>query len=386
MSSQSQTQPSATPSLGQQRASAPIIPPEPPLQPLVRAYVDLPVVQSLYRDAVGRFLTLHKQIREQRHQLSKFRIRCTKTPDSIELPRSIAIVIETRVQFPATKDPSFFAAERKALKAIEQTTTAAVYEQVVAARTRLIAELLRQADPDAFIAEEVQRHRSDIDKFALEVAPRFLGIVSNHAPAAAAAAAATSASPATTFADDAQAHFEKYLNTRVVTEAARIAMEDKEAKEHAAQSHAENEDAREQVMRGAHNSQTISQIAERAAAAVYKSEIKALAPRAQRSAPTPQQSAPKFTLHPAFFTNAPAPSSRKRKHTDADLAAAGTPRIDPNDDRMDIDEPSPSRSDRSTFSRGGVPRNTSRTPHTNGLKRQKKGHQGSAGDSSLHGR
>lgn len=382
MASQSQTQPSATPALGQPRASAPTIPPEPPLQPLVRAYVDLPVVQSLYRDAVGRFLTLHKQIREQRHQLSKFRIRCTKIPDSIELPRSIAIVIETRVQFPATKDPSFFAAERKALKAIEQTTTAAVYDQVVAARTRLIAELLRQADPDAFIAEEVQRHRSDIDKFALEVAPRFLGIASNHAPAAIAAAAA-SASPATTFADDAQAHFEKYLNTRVVTEAARIAMEDKEAKEHAAQSHAENEDAREQVMRGAHNSQTISQIAERAAAAVYKSEIKALAPRAQRSAPTPHQPAPKFTLHPAFFTNVPAPSSRKRKLADADpAAAASTPRIDPNDDRMDIDEPSPSRSAPSTFSRGGVPRNTSRQPHTSGSKRQKKGHQGSAGDSS----
>lgn len=376
MMSELQTQPSATPSLGQPSASASNLPTEPPPHSLLHAYVNLPVVQSLYRDAVGRFLTLNKQIREQRRQLSKFRTRCNKNSDTIDLPRSLAIVIDTRVQLPATKDPSFFAVERKALKAIEQTATKAVYDQIVAARTRHITELTKQVDSSAFISEEVQRHRIDIDKFAVEAFPS--GIESHHAhaaaPASQAGAAAASASPAASFTNDAQVHFEQYLRARVVSEAARIAMEDKEAKELAAQGHADNEDAREQVMRGAHNSETISQIAHRAAAAVYKSQIKDLAPPARRAVPAsqrPPNASAKFTLHPAFFTKPPV--SKKRKHAHSDVAAAAH---DADDDRMDIDDDSDpsianaaSSSRRlSSFSSGGDPRNTS---HTINMKRRK---------------
>jgi hypothetical protein len=347
---------------------------------------------------------LNKQIREQRHQLSKLTIRCNKKPDTIELPRSLAIVIDARVQMPTTKDPLFFATERKALKAIEQTTTKAVYEQIVAARTRHIAELTRQVDPASFIAEEVQRHRVDIDKFAVVVEARFPGIASHtaaapaaaHSNVAAAAAAAAPSSSYTRLAEDAQAHFERYLRARVVTEAARIAMEDKEAQELAAQGHADNENAREHVMRGAHNSQTIAQIAERAAAEVYQKETKALAPTLQsHHAPTPQS---KYRLHPAFFANPAPAASKKRKHTETDVTASRSDRAhrhDADDDPMDVDDSSDAPSSQanrpshrpSSFHGGGGPRNTPPPPNAHNAKRQKKVHPASVagGGTSRHG-
>ena len=367
--------PSNTPPLLQPpRTGAHTIPLLPPPTPIVAAFVDLPAVSDAYAQAFGRFLALNKRMHEQMQQQQKFSIRCNRVANTIELPISIAWNLAKRVQLPDTGDATFFNAERTALRQIETAAAKQVYDLLDAARTRYITSLKTRADPEAFVKEEAQLHRDFAEKYFAVMSASYPALAAPAAAASAAPAAGAAAASSTPLIDEATQHFSQYLRGRVTCEVAAIALRDQQAKELAAQQHAENEAAREEVMQGAHNSLTITQIATSVANKVFGEKAQQLAqqpsatsgskgrsagkhPRDQsRDAPTaagaesdstrlgtpaqkkqrshakqpqppkPHQAAAQrsFQLHPAFFTdrsNAPPFPSGGGPHNTLDKAA-----------------------------------------------------------------
>ena len=159
-----------------------------PLPPALQAWWNLDAVQRMFRDAVGRFLTLNKQIKEQREQLHNFHTACSTSAGFQRLPKALAHDVVRRIKLPATKDVNFFNEERAAIQKIEAKAAKGIYDQLIGARNRLLTELTRQVDVTTFVAEEVRLQRIEIDRYATWIQvqfPRQIRIAVDHEDASA---------------------------------------------------------------------------------------------------------------------------------------------------------------------------------------------------------
>ena len=197
--------------------------------------------QKAIHNAVGHFLSLRKEIKEQERSFQRTKAACADG----RLPKSLSFDVVTRIQLPKVNsdDPLFFASHIAAIRKHQQTAIEGISKELLAIKEKTLTHLQQQAELPKFIQNENALFHTFVKDFAQRYSTK-------------------SGTPITEFPiTSALDHFDKHLRSKCQELLLNDISTERKEKEVAQQESINSNAALEQVVKGAHTSETIRAVA-----------------------------------------------------------------------------------------------------------------------------
>lgn len=214
----------------------------------MKSFISSKVVQLKYKQVLHHWHDVNNRLAKAKQSLQRMSsvsmaAHSGSDPNSVHIPKSLRITM--KVSLGKNKDkPDLYKEEEEAIKTLLQTAEMEVMKQVASARQKEVDHLSNQAQPAVFL----QAATAEYSKFVAE-----------HVSKIAAILGPDSIFPTLKVIE----HFALQLHTHIETSVSNQQLEQKAAKEQQEKEGQKDLISQEQVLDGAFNGKTISQIAQR---------------------------------------------------------------------------------------------------------------------------